>query len=405
MKCADYKLAACRDQVFDDLVQIWEDAKKRGTWDEIWQKANTLQAVAQYWHDYDRDSVRAQKAMNLMKDGCEYYRSKKNGTYWVDDFGWWGGFFLDLKFLTHENSLPAPYDQDNLLVEAEYTYSRMLNNLDKEYGGIWNTPNVNDKYAEKNTVTNSWMFRLAAGIASWTSDPQHKKFAEQQYRWLTTGEYEGYKPKNGWRLYNEDGLLLWTPDGDYTRGPNHIPYDVNALWSGNEGVYLSALHAYLLIDSTNKTDILKDCQKLITAAISKATPNGFVDVQNVMHESPLSADWSVDLATGKGVSLRLMTKFARQHNMIDDTFKDFVNTTAQSVWCSRDTVNIDGLPKKIVAHNWNSSEYGPPEENTKHTEELWPLVLQSGGLGALNAAQQLLEASVEESLVPAGKTR
>jgi hypothetical protein len=107
----------------------------------------------------------------------------------------------------------------------------------------------------------------------------------------------------------------------------------------------------------------------------------------VMHESARNPDWSNDLATGKGVFMRLVTRFAVHHDYFADkafetAFKAFVNATAESVWCSGNTTTAETAP------NWNP-KFGPPGENEYPTKgELWPQVFQTDGLDALNAAVQ-----------------
>lgn len=125
---------------------------------------------------------------------------------------------------------------------------------------------------------------------------------------------------------------------------------------------------------------------MISAAIM--TPNGFPDTENVMHESPNPPDWSNDLATGKGVFMRLVTRFALRYSFFSDRgfeekFKTFVNATAQSVWCSCDKATGTTAP------NWNPG-FGPPQEGEQPTSGgLWPQVFQTDGLDALNAAVQI----------------
>jgi hypothetical protein len=71
MKCVDYELRACRDRVFDRLCTVWDVAKNSGDWNEIWRKANTLQAVAQYWHT-TTDDDRRKKAMTIISEGYAF---------------------------------------------------------------------------------------------------------------------------------------------------------------------------------------------------------------------------------------------------------------------------------------------------------------------------------------------
>jgi len=376
MKCNDYELRACRDSVFDHLCDVWEEAKKTSKWaEEIWRKANTLQAVAQYWHT-TADAARRQKAIGIMTDGYEFYLKKKTADWWVDDFGWWGGFFGDLSDYTHSFPLAPPFDQANLLAETEYCYARMMKNLDPKQGGIWN--HVGDG-GEKNTVTNGWMLNLASNLFNWKGGIEYKNVAQAQYKWLTTGKYGNYAPPS-WHLYNSKKLLLWLPG---------LTNASDTYWSGDEGVLLRGLTPYIngiITDPYIKKELLLDSKNLIITAIS--TPNGFPDTQRVMHASPNPPDWSNDLATGKGVFMRLVARFAYQHNFFTDkafeeTFRSFVETTAESVWCSRNTTTKD------IAPNWNPG-FGPPREGTLPTSgELWPQVFQTDGLDALNAAVQI----------------
>jgi hypothetical protein len=90
--------------------------------------------------------------------------------------------------------------------------------------------------------------------------------------------------------------------------------------------------------------------------------------------------------------MRLVTRFARRYNFFADnsfekTFKMFVASTAESVWCSSEKNTGTTAP------NWNPG-FGPPEEGKQPTSgELWPQVFQTDGLDALNAAVQILAAA------------
>ena len=162
---------------------------------------------------------------------------------------------------------------------------------------------------------------------------------------------------------------------------------------------MRGVYSYMLnVDPTKRDDIKKISKNLIEAAITPTqdfenSPKGFPDKENVMHESPAS-DWaSNDLATGKGVFMRLVTRIALSWNYFDDEafktkFKTFVNTTAESAWCSRDRDN-----KGTIKANWNpdfdpeEKEFVPPKQ--WNSVGLWPQVYQTNGLDALNAAWQI----------------
>ena len=58
-----------------------------------------------------------------------------------------------------------------------------MNNLDKEHGGIRNTPNIDDPACEKNTITNAWMLNLASNLFAWTGEVGYRDAALAQYRW------------------------------------------------------------------------------------------------------------------------------------------------------------------------------------------------------------------------------
>jgi hypothetical protein len=400
MKCDDYDLPTCRDKIFDRLRDIWNETRDstdpdiKEAWDtDIWRKANTLQALALYWNTTN-DGARRQKAMDIMKEGYEFYKDfvncpTKSKGIWVDDFGWWYGFFSDLA--AHDSKLAKPFNAANLLCEAQYCYRRMLMNFDPKEGGVWNYEG--GPQSEKNTVTNAWMLNVAAGLFKWTNEPHYKNMAEAQYLWLTTGKYKNYSPPNGWSLYNPEELLWWLPGPPKTSGQ---------YWSGDEGVFLRGLMWYIdgvVTDPAVKTQLLGDCKKLIIAAITPTdflkkpvAHKGFPDTDNVMHESPASNWGTTDLPTGKGVFMRLVTRFAIHYKYFGapsfkEMFRTFVDATAQSVWCSRDnTTNRTGA-------NWNcpfantDCSLGPPEEgNAPRDGLLWPQVWQTDGLDALNAA-------------------
>ena len=400
MKCDDYRLASCRDQVFDNLFKYWNQTKAEV---DFWLQANTLTTVAQYWSNTS-DSTRRKNAMSIMVDGYNFYlKNKDNMNWWVDDFGWWGGFFFDLQGYTGGLQLPPPFDQANLVKEAKYCFTRMQANKDKTYCGIWNAPSLDDRYCRKNSITNSWYFSLATSLSNYfPASPEYKTEALNQYTWLTTGKFGSYAPPPGtWSLYSPAGVLRETPRGPHTRGPNSGPPD-DWFWSGDNGVYLRALLTFIIqtTDPNAKKQLLLEGQRLIKAATVRDKAI-FVDGQNVMHESPSYGNYdptfAISYVTGKGVFMRHVTRFAMRHDFADAAFKDFVNTTAQSVWCSRDK------NQNVISRNWNPP-LGPPEENDPLSSGFRALVLQTGGLDALNAAVRITEPAEHELLVAAGTT-
>jgi hypothetical protein len=267
MICTDYELHSCRDKVFDRLCEIWveTEAESDRLWEasqkrpddatewqkDIWRKANTLQAVALYWHS-NNSQIQRDKAMGLMKKGYEFYHQKQNDKgIWVDDFGWWCGFFTDLYDYTVNHELPKPFDHATLLAETEHCHSKLQGNLDKIHGGIWNDPDENGQSREKNTITNSWMLNVAANLFMLGdgSNPDYKRNAEAQYTWLTTGRYGSYKPDN-WRLYTPEGVLLWLAEGPFTIGKAHDPQFRDVCWTGDEGVFLRGLTPTSMVSPT-----------------------------------------------------------------------------------------------------------------------------------------------------------
>jgi hypothetical protein len=85
--------------------------------------------------------------------------------------------------------------------------------------------------------------------------------------------------------------------------------------------------------------------------------------------------------------MRLVTRFASHHQFFGDRsfeeqFKTLVNSTAESVWCSRDKNT------GTVGPNWNPG-FGPDGENNSYSGGTWPLVFQTAALDALNAAQAI----------------
>jgi hypothetical protein len=411
MQCPDYDIDRCRNEIFIRLCEIWEETKEQSRKDnpnndenkmtewqkDIWRKANTLQAVARYWATIKNDPALKQKAMDLMKDGYQFYnRVKENKDLWVDDFGWWSGFFTDLHQYTSDKELPPPFNHANLISETEYCYNRMIKNLDEKFGGIWNNPKIDEASCEKNSITNSWMLNVSLDLFNLTKQQKYKDFFLAQYSWLTTGKYGGYAPSpQAWNLYTEEeGLVLWIATGPHTRGPKYQEYKAQGYWSGDQGVFLRALSRYILLDSQMKEKLLADGRNLIAAAIATfddPKKARFVDKQNVMHESARNPIWINDLCTGKGVFMRLATRFAHSNDIGKELiakFKEIVFASAQSAWCSR-RIPSSEKTKWLIAPNWNPG-FGPPEEDTQQTTgDLWPQVFQTNGLDALNAADQI----------------
>lgn len=316
---------------------------------------------------------------------------------WVDDFGWWGGFFTDLIDYTHgERELLYPFDHANLLKQTENCYSMMLKNLDIDHGGLWNTPDLNDPACEKNTITNSWMLNLATDLCFLTGNKQikqrYKDAAAAQYTWLETGKYKTYAPTK-WQLYNSDGMLLWAAHGPYTKHP----FTNDPFWSGDVGVFLRGVQSYisLIDDAPTRAAMKNSCNVLMTKAIKTPVDKDhmiFVDNDHIMHESPNPPSWyQSDFATGKGVFMRLVTRFAHVNKFVNDDFRYFVDATARSVWCSRVQGDKDH-PENRIKPNWNPG-FGPSQETEQEklymNADIWPQVFQTNGLDALNAAVQI----------------
>lgn len=406
MKCSDYEIYASRNAIVDHLYDVWNAAKNDSSCDpevqacwssDIWRKANTLQALVQFCRTADASNPRRQKALNLMGEAYQLYAGYIDShDVWVDDFGWWAGFFVDLHRVFPPGMHPKPLENIDFLKETRRCYDRMLANLDDkkgqskfyaDHGGIWNhrpadSPTAECGDCEKNTVTNAWMLNVASDLYAWdTGSPNrndYKDKADEQYTWLTTGKYGSYSPTS-WDLYNQSNGLLWWLPGER---PGSV------YWSGDEGVFLRGVEAYSRVNPAKKGEILKNGKKLVDAAIAQ-----FPDAQKVMHESAGTLWNNKDLATGKGVFMRLVTRVVQEWNYFKDvdpgfkkTFDTFVNATAESAWCSGD--------KKTgtTASNWNPP-YGPPLEGKQPTSGgLWPWVHQTNGLDALNAAVQILRA-------------
>jgi hypothetical protein len=87
--------------------------------------------------------------------------------------------------------------------------------------------------------------------------------------------------------------------------------------------------------------------------------------------------------------MRLVTRFVFQQDFFGDktfekAYRTFVADTAQSAWCSR--IKEHGQIKEVIAPNWNPKVHPCKEDDYPTTGELWPQVLQTNGLDALNAA-------------------
>jgi hypothetical protein len=318
MKLTDAELIASRDSVFDRLCEIWTETEaasnellskpncKATEWTgDNWRKANTLQAVAEYWNTSPA-GPRRDKAMDLMVKGYKFYSSVKSSpTIWVDDFGWWAGFFTDL--YAYDQKLPNPFDPDNLWIEIIYCYERMQKNRDLEFGGIWNDPDINGASREKNTITNSWMLNIAWCLfIHVNSHLEYKEVAESQYIWLTTGQYRANKPTD-WRLHTPEKVLLWLPHN----GPTDSEH---LCWTGDEGVFLRGITYYVnSINPSSKNKLLQTYLELIDASLKV-----FVNPNGIVHESEYNALWGNDLATGKGVFMRLVTRFVHRYDFFGD---------------------------------------------------------------------------------------
>ena len=382
------ELIAWRDAVFDRLYEIWNETEAesgrliKAGWQatewtgDNWRKANTLQAVAEYWSTTP-PGARRNKAMDLMIRGFNFYNKVKEKTdIWVDDFGWWAGFFIDL--YGYDGKLLPPFNSDILWNEVIYCYKRMNNNLDKEHGGIWNEVN-----REKNTITNSWMFNIAAYLSVHNGIALYTDIAKSQYTWLTTGQYKN--PKY-WRLFTPEKVLLWLPHA----GDRGSEYEC---WTGDEGVFLRGLTPYINIaEPASRDNLLRTSRELIGAALKT-----FVDTKGILHESEYNALWGNDLATGKGVFIRLVTRFVLKNYFFNDAkfeeeFRTVVDSTAEAAWRGRWIP--DDKTKWVIAPSWSNDapdqEKGFPTNYVNSPENLlFPQVLQTNGLDALNAAYRI----------------
>jgi glycosyl hydrolase family 76 len=257
----------------------------------------------------------------------------------------------------------------------------MNNNLDKVHGGIWNEVD-----REKNTVTNSWMFNVSSNLSIHNQISMYTDTAKSQYTWLTTGQYKNYKP-NDWRLFTPEKVLLWLP---HERDKGFAEHEC---WTGDEGVFLRGLSPYINIaEPASRDNLLRTSRALIDAALK-----AFVDTKGILHESKYNALWGNDLATGKGVFMRLVTRFVSKNHFFNDTkfeeeFRTIVDSTAEAAWRGRRIP--DDKTKWVIAPNWSND--APDKEKefaTSYVDApgnlLFPQVLQTNGLDALNAAYRI----------------
>jgi hypothetical protein len=278
---------------------------------------------------------------------------------------------LDVYAIVTFGPNPLPFSGQEMKNEALFCHDQMIKNIDTADGGIWNVKG--DSASRRNTVTNTFFWELCTRLAQINAGSNYATQADQWYKWLFTGEWNGKIPQD-WGLFNNLGIVSETPLG---AGPE----DATWYWSGDQGNMWSALinYSYLVTDPKVKQQLIDTGVQLAKKTILVSGP--FVDKMNIMHESPSGQNYDSrfanDYGTGKGVFLRHLASFAVFQASLKTSVVPFLAATAQAAWNTSNNYQI--------ARDWNPGQ-GPPQENVPVSDGIWPQVLQTCGMDAFNAA-------------------
>jgi len=378
-------------QGFEKLVSQYKTAKIFEPLN-IWFGGNTLHTCLDYliWtpnSDEKKDKSRIVeyafnavfKKMNAFPPGARFdcaYLSRSG--WWRDDFGWWGIALL----MAVNNRVSLGYgDKQNdamfqeILAAAQCCWVQLLGNWrDLPYndddvdqaagssdikGGAFNIL-TGDLMGGRNSVTNELFWILSQRLAQhFPNDPlysaQAAKYANWFGRWFDTGQ-----------ILTSQNLILERPTGNGLASKWY--------WSGDQGLMIEALPA---------DDPRRD--KIAQAAQETLAEKGVLH-ENVKDLTGSLAGFMADYATGKGIFMRNLARFANVNKNGD--YIKFITDNASTVWSHRDKTNQ-------FPFNWDLSEPKHEEnilrmktedDRQNKPDDLCDLIMQSAGQDALNAA-------------------
>jgi hypothetical protein len=326
-------------------------------YDSFWRVGNAFTTLIDYF------VMKGKGDSGIINYACQMFDNNRAGSYWYDDYSWWGVAFLQ----AWKYHSVLGIDPQKCLDNAKFCWDKMhdkgttvWDRAEKPYfdeaqprfaGGCWNNdlqrggcdplePGTDPYFCGiQNTVTNGQYLVLSARFYRQSRDRTYLDAALQLYHWFQ----QWYSDPN---LTPEQNLLARFPDGKvlirervstYAFWKQGYPpvryYRPNFHWAGDQGIILGAMVDLAQIDPTRAT-----IYQAFGRAILDGVREHMTDAQDILPpwipDDSLGA-YNDDYSTGIGVFMRYLLYAFRTDPVlsayISGTYKSFVMANANKV--------------------------------------------------------------------------
>lgn len=284
-----------------------------------WEAGVAWNTMIEYWYYTGNDSyneiVKEAMLFQIGQD-WDYMPLNQSTTEGNDDHGAWGVAAMaaaEMNF-TNPNS-----DQPGWLYLAQAVFNSMAARWDAQDcgGGLrWQIYTWNNGYNYKNSVSNGFLFHLAARLARYTGNSTYTEWAEKTWNWVTDVQFIN-TDGNAWPVY--DGAPIADNCTEITK----------LEWTYNSGLFISGC-AYLY-NHTNDTEWLTRANHIWERALVFFMPS-----DNVMYEAACqpTGRCNTDERSFKGLFSRFLGQTALMAPSMSETIMNTLNPSVAGVMSS-----------------------------------------------------------------------
>jgi hypothetical protein len=368
---------------FKRFKEVWN-------FNDFWKRGNTfdacltfVDAMQEQWPN-DMEVIAIQNEVEAMlEENIVFFNSFDPGELWADDFGWWGLMALNArKHLLKTNNTVLAEKYLKLSTDLCWEYKKKTaydfsKNAIPVLHGCRNGDANGDSLGVKNTVTNVLLFLLSSKIyrlSRQTNIPETEKYLDMAYRqwnwfddWFNLKEYEYLK------TLSSDGALVQERPMAFIKGSTyqekvHPPWAEGWVWTGDQGMLISALADMLAIKNELSQYLIKNniqpdfdvnifeskVKETITL-LGKGIKNALVaNVDGVIREAPCLSSFGHehgrDYLAGRGIMMRYLGQSEIQE-LVDVDLTDNVLKTVDAIWETRDKNNNQFQPEFTTLEN------------------------------------------------------
>jgi hypothetical protein len=368
---------------FKRFKEVWN-------FNDFWKRGNTfdacltfVDAMQEQWPN-DVEVMAVQKQVeDMLEENITFFNSFDPGELWADDFGWWGLMALNArKHLLKINNVALAETYLQLSTNLCWEYKKKTAYDFTEDGvpvhhGCRNGDANGDSLGVKNTVTNVLLFLLSSKIyrlSCETNIPEREKYLDMAYRqwnwfndWFNLEEYEYLKP-----LTNEGALVQERPmaffEGSTYQEKIHPPWAEGWVWTGDQGMLISALVDMLAIKNELSHHLIKNNTehdfdvdafeskiKVLIKVLGNGIKNALVaNVDGIIREAPCFSSFGHehgrDYLAGRGIMMRYLGQQEIQELMDVDLAENILKTV-DAIWETRDKNNNQFKPEFTTLEN------------------------------------------------------